>query len=63
MLIVELMAHLLTSDAGQSQVAEIHSFRSNQEERIVLYLQHAMKEAYQSNHQKHQDSDVFFFFL
>ena len=65
-LVVNGVAHQLQADGNKCKMSEIHTLRSNQEEtdtRIILYLQHAEKEGYQSAVVRSPDSDIFFILL
>ncbi len=57
---------IYSNQRQEKHVSEIHSLRSNQEEtdtRIILYLQHAVTEGYQSAIIRSPDSDIFFILL
>ena len=61
-----LYSSLLRKHTHKCKMSEIHTLRSNQEEtdtRIILYLQHAEKEGYQSAVVRSPDSDIFFILL
>ena len=65
-LIVEGVANHLYVESGQTVNAEIHELRSNQEEtdsRIILYIEYAIMNGYDSVVIRSPDSDIFFILM
>ena len=65
-LVVNGVAHKLTSESGVVKNTEIHSLRSNQEEsgtRFILYLRYAQDQNFDCGVIRSADSDVFFILL